>query len=509
MRHLTLAALAATGLAALAPGAEAQTACAALADLRIPNVNLLSATEVRGREGLPDFCSVVGYVRPAINFEIRMPLEGWNGGFYMTGCGGFCGSVLIDAPGFINTPLPGLKRGYAVSTTDSGHWGAGSTDARWAYHNRLAEVDWGDRGIRETAKVSKTVIAAFYGSEAQRSIFQGCSTGGRQANMLAVRDPELFDGIINGAPALDYTGLVATFMAAMVQANTGPDGAQIITPEIVPLIQETVYGQCDGLDGLEDGLIADPSACTVDWSKAMCAPGASGPCLTNAQVATLATWYETGAVTSVGERLYPATIPYGSEPYWWLWLTGNGKGGGNLVPLFNRNFLQFMAFADDPGEGYTAADFDLDTDPQRLGLMASLYNSDDPDLSKFAAAGGKMLTWHGMSDAIVPHGKTEDYYAEVVDAAGGVEAAQAFNRLFLVPGMDHCGLLKGPGPDQSGLDLLTAMEAWLDGQAPETILATKSDADGNAVWTRPVCAWPLQAEPVSGDGTAPEHFECR
>ena len=429
----------------------------------------------------------------------------------MAGCGGFCGQVLSDAGGFINAMNPGLARGYAVATMDGGHWGTGSTDARWALNNRIAEVDWGDRAVRETANTAHTVIAAYYGAEAEPSIFQGCSTGGRQANMLAVRDPGLFDGIINGAPALDYTGLVATYMASLVQQNTAPDGTSIITPDVVPVIQDTVYAQCDGADGLEDGLISDPRRCSIDWSAAACEDGAAdGSCLTPAHLTTLDGWYETGAVTSAGDRLYPATIPYGSEPYWWLWLTGDTSGGGNLVPVFNQNFMQFMAFQNDPGEGYTAADFDLDTDPQRLSLMAGIYNSDDPDLSAFRDAGGVMITWHGWADAIVPPGKTVDYYEQVAATMGGIDAVDDFNRLFMIPGVDHCGILSGPGINQGGIDLLTALERWLDtGDAPDSLLTTHRDADGAVNWTRPVCAYPAEATYTGdGDWTDAANFTC-
>ncbi|MCB9960376.1 MAG: tannase/feruloyl esterase family alpha/beta hydrolase [Rhodospirillaceae bacterium] len=511
MQSAALALAAGLAAAGSAGPAAAQDSCAGLADLRLTDVNVLSATEIPASDDLPAYCSVVGYVRPAINFEIRLPTDGWNGGFYMAGCGGFCGSVLADAPNFINAMNPGLVRGYAVATMDSGHWGTGSTDARWALDNRVAEVDWADRAVRVTAHTAEAVIEAYYGNPPEPSIFQGCSTGGRMANMLAVRDPELFDGIINGAPALDYTGLVATYIAALVQQNTDGDGNPIVTPDVVPLIQETVYGQCDGADGLEDGLISDPRRCDIDWSAAQCpAEGGEGPCLSEAQLATLEGWYETGAVNSAGERLYPATIPYGSEPFWWLWLTGNGAGAGRLVPVFNEQFLQFMAFPQDPGEGYTAMDFDLDTDPARLALMASLYNSDDPDLSAFRDAGGVMITWHGWADAIVPTGKTVDYYEQVIATMGGLDQVQTFNRLFLIPGVDHCGILQGPGIDQNGIDLLTAMENWLDsGTPPDDLMTTRYGADGAAEWTRPVCAYPAEARWIGqGDWHDGGNFTC-
>ena len=481
--------------------------CAGLADLKLEDTNLLSAAVVPASEGLPAYCRVLGYVRPAINFEIRLPTADWNGKFYMAGCGGFCGRLDSDRPGFINAMNSGLARNYAVSTMDSGHWGTGATDGRWAYNNRRAEIDWAYRAVEETARVSKAVIEAYYGTPAAHAYFQGCSTGGRMANMVALRTPEAFDGIISGAPALDYTGLVATFFAAVGQANTDAAGNDIVIPAVVPAIQAAVYEACDGLDGLEDGLIADPRACAFDPEALRCNAGQTEGCLSTEQVATVRAWYA-GARNSAGEQLYPGGIPPGSEPYWWLWLTGDGAGNGRLTPDFNAEFLRFMAFQEDPGEGYTAADFDLDTDPARLDFMAAIYNSDDPDLGAFAAAGGRMLMWHGWADAIVTPYKTVAYYEAVEGVLG--DATGDTVRLFMVPGMDHCGLLPGPGIDQSGFDPLSALERWVEaGESPDSLLATKRDADGTVLWTRPLCPYPQVARyDGSGDPDDAASFAC-
>ncbi len=491
----------------LAGPAAAEDACRALADLRLNDVNMLSAVPVAATEDLPAFCSVRGYVRPAINFEIRLP-EDWNGGFYMAGCGGFCGQLLSDASGFVNAMNHGLRRGYAAATMDGGHWGANSVDARWAYHDRLAEVDWGERAVRATAEVAQAVTTTFYGEAPAPRIFAGCSTGGRQAQMLALRSPGLFDGILNGAPAMDYTGLVASWMASVVQANTDADGGRIIGPGDVALIRDHVLAQCDAADGLEDGLISDPDACTVDWTPIACEAGADAPCLSEAQIDTLTTWTETGAVNSAGDSLYPATVPLGSEPFWGLWLTGFEGGGGALVPVFNQNFLQFMAFRDDPGEAFTSMDYDFDTHPEEVAFMGAIYNADTPDLSAFAEAGGRMITWHGLADAIVPHGKTVAW-AEALRETHG-EDLDAVNRLFLIPGMDHCGIQPGPGITAAGFDPLSAMEAWLDtGAAPDALEITRHDSDGNVDWERPVCAWPARAEhDGSGDWRSADSFAC-
>ena len=175
--------------------------CADLARLRIENTNLLSASVVPAGKDFPEHCRVLGYVRPAINFEIWLPTRSWNGKFYMAGCGGFCRTMETGAR-TVNSPDEGLRRGYAASAMDSGHWGTSGADGRWAWNNRLAEIDWAERAVTETARASKAVIGAFYGRPPRKSYFSGCSNGGRMAAIEAQRHPEDIDGIISGGPSL-------------------------------------------------------------------------------------------------------------------------------------------------------------------------------------------------------------------------------------------------------------------------------------------------------------------
>jgi tannase/feruloyl esterase len=489
--------------------AAAPQDCASLSKLKAEDVNLLSATVVPASGDLPEYCRVLGYVRPAINFEIRMPTAGWNRKFYMAGCGGFCGRLDSDRPGFTNAMNYGLRRSYAVSTMDSGHWGNALFDGRWAYNNRVAEVDWAYRAVSETARVTKTMIKAFYGSAQDKSYFAGCSTGGRMANMEAWKFPDDFDGIISGAPALDYTGLVATFFAWVTQANTGADGKEILSRAKVKLIQNAVYESCDAKDGLKDGLIADPRACDFKPASLQCKGAAGEDCLTAAEVGVLEKWYA-GAKNSKGEQLYPGGIPPGSEPYWPLWLTGNpANSAPSLIPLFGQEFLRYMAFADDPGEHYTIRQFDFDKDPPRLAAMAEIYNSTDPDLTKFKQRGGKLIMYHGWADAIVPPYLTIQYLAEVEKRMGGHVSTQDFLRLFMVPGFDHCGIQSEPGVTETGIDPLTALEDWVEkGKPPESLLMIKKDADGKIQWTRPVCSYPQVAKYTGGDVKDAASFAC-
>lgn len=431
-----------------------------------------SARVIPAAETLPEYCEVRATALPAISIEVRLPLSGWNGNYYQAGCGGFCGILgRADAgSGWINAMRPGLERGYATATSDSGHHGLSVVDAAWADNDPHAERDWGYRSISETHRVAQVMIDAFYTAPSDQAIFQGCSTGGRMAHMAAQRFPEMFDGIISGAPAMNYTDLVGTKMAYLMQANTDAAGNQILKPGKEALIGEAVLAQCDSVDGAEDGLIADPRACSVDLSALQCTGEAGAECLTEAELDVVAKWRQ-GPVNSAGEQLYPGGIPEGSEGFWWLWLTGNADGGGKLVNAFVNNFGAYMAFDQDPGHGWTAADFDMEADPGRMTRSAGLYNADSPDISAFRAAGGKIIVWHGWADAIVTPYKTVDWYEKAAEAAGGEDTLKENVALFMVPGLDHCGILPGPGGlSQNALDPMTPLEAWLaDGTVPDSI----------------------------------------
>src|SRR6187455_2287853 len=168
----------------------AQADCASLVSARVVEGRVTTAVSVPAANGLPAYCRVVVAIKPAINFELRLPIEGWNGKFYMAGCGGFCGKVDADRPGYTNGINHALKRGYAVSSMDSGHEGNAVWDGRWALNNRDAEIDWGHRAAHVTAEASKVIVRAFYGDKARFSYFAGCSTGGRMASMEAWRYPD-------------------------------------------------------------------------------------------------------------------------------------------------------------------------------------------------------------------------------------------------------------------------------------------------------------------------------
>lgn len=506
--------------------------CAALATLSLPLTDALATSVVGATSAqipgqtlnLPAYCRVRAVVRPAIHVEVRLPVDGaWNGRYFQSGCGGLCGDVLTDYPHTFNSSLPGLARGYATATSDTGHAGS-NVDGRWGYDDPQAEEDFAYRSIGATATLAKAVIRQFYAPRSTvPSIFSGCSTGGRLAVKAALKYPNEFNGIVAGAPGLDYPGLVGTAFAWLERTNTGPDGRRVFhagNTDKARLIYQSTLAQCDGLDGVVDGSIADPRRCHTDLSALACGI-ASGPvCLNSTELRTLALWRQ-GAEDRYGRPLYPGGVPEGSEMYWGLWLTGAPAYAAafpnGFVQPIALDFLRYLAFATDPGPAYQLTDFDFDRDPARMAASAALLNADDPDLGAFQKAGGKMLMYHGWADPLVTPYKTVDYFGAVTAKAGGSAAADGFVRLFMIPGLDHCGVQAaanpGPGVDERSIDALGALEHWLfDGSAPDTLaMHAYGTDDSTVIWSRPVCRFPQQTvlKDGAGDWHDPANWTCR
>jgi Tannase and feruloyl esterase len=302
--------------------------------------------------------------------------------------------------------------------------------------------------------------------------------------------------------------------------NTGPDGKQVFAPSKLKLLQDAVYDACDARDGLKDGIISDPRRCDFKPSALQCRAADGVDCLTEAEVGVADKWYG-GPLTSSGKRLYPGGVPFGSEPHWPRWLTGAGNAPP-LMPLFAQDFLRFMAFEPAAGPSFRVTDFDFDKDPQRMGYTARMYNAAtfDPDsgetitgdISAFRQGGGKLIIYHGWADPLVTPQLTVEFYDQLAKKSGGIAATQEFARLFMIPGMDHCGIqTNGPGIADTGIDPLTALEQWVEGgKAPGELIATKTAATaGQTLWRRPVCAFPKVARyKGSGDATDAANFEC-
>jgi feruloyl esterase len=295
----------------------------------------------------------------------------------------------------------------------------------------------------------------------------------------------------------------------IARANTGPDGSNLITAAELPMIEEAVYAACDAADGLEDGLLSDPRTCSFDPATLACNDGETADCLLGPQVDALRKLYA-GPQDSRGQSLHPG-LPYGSEVDWSQWLTGRTADvNDDLWRIVATQYMRYMGLPIDPGESYEITDFDFDTDPARLDFMMSIYGADNPDLDAFRQRGGKLLMWHGWSDASIPPWTSIAYYEAVEQRIGNRQATQDFLRLFLIPGAGHCGQREGAGVTQSGIDPLSALERWVEhDEAPDHLPTTKTDSMGQVLWTRPVCPYPQRAiYRGEGDASDSSSFEC-
>jgi len=432
-----------------------------------------------------------------------MPSTGWNSKFQGVGNGGFAGSItyagLADA----------VRNGYAAASTDTGHQGGG-TDAAWALGHPEKVVDFGHRAIHEMTVTGKAITEAFYGAKPRRSYFSSCSNGGRQALMEAQRYPQDYDGIIAGAPANNWTHLLGLAVSNM-QATAGSATAYIPAAKL-PAIQAAALAACDKSDDVEDGVVENPTACRFDPGTLLCSGAEDNKCLTAAQVKALRKLYD-GMRDAKGRLLYPGYSPSGEadQAGWGPWITGAAPEK-SLMFAFGTGFYKNIVFNDPAWDYKKFTDADFKTAEAKT---ASIMNSTDPNLRRFKARGGKLILYHGWCDAAIPAQAVIDYYRSVQKKMGSKGTAE-FVRLFMVPGMQHCG--GGAGPNTFGQfgvaqgdarsNIAAALEKWVEtGAAPEEIVATKKTS--SAVRTRPLCAYPRVAK-YKGTGSTDEagNFDC-
>ena len=464
-------------------------------------------------ENLPPFCRVAGVLKPSadseIQFEVWLPSADWNGKLQGVGNGGFAGSITYAGL------AAALRRGFAAAGTDTGHAG-GATDAKWALGHHEKVVDFGYRAVHETTDTAKAMIAAFYGNAPKRSYFSSCSNGGREALMEAQRFPADYDGIVAGAPANNWTRLVSSGTWEL-QALVG-DPANYIPAAKLPAIEAAALNACDANDGVKDGVIENPAQCHFDPSVLLCKGADSDSCLTEPQLASLKKIYS-GPMDSKGKPIYMGYSP-GGEPGgngWGGWITGSGPGK-SLQAAFGTNFFKYMVFENPDWDVKTfAVEHDLKVADDKVG---QLLNATDSNLKKFKDRGGKLIVYHGWSDAAIPPTNAIEYYKSVVSKMGAKQT-DAFVRLYMVPGMQHCG--GGPGPSSFGQisevqgdaqhDINRAVEHWVeDGAAPAEIIAAKFKGAGPAsgvVRTRPLCPYPQVAQ-WKGSGSTDDaaNFTC-
>ncbi len=480
-------------LTACEKNVDLEAQCLAMSSEDFPGATIDATAIVSDREDLPGFCQLQGVIDPNIGFEARFPLVDWNGKYYQSGCGGYCGMVMPDKPGFSNTINEALKRGYATVTTDNGHKG-GMGEASWAQGNPEAVDVYAHRGIYLTHAAGTAMTRAFYDTEPEREYFSGCSNGGRMAAIAAQRYPTLFDGILGGGGVLNLSYSGGVYGSWVVRSNTTDDGRRILThrnfaPKL-PALEQAVIGQCDATDGKTDGVISLPRQCKVDVAALPgCDKDAAGQCFTDAEKAVLEKWYQ-GPRTSAGKQLFPG-MPAGSERFWAVWFldTEDRIGGGNQL---GGRYAKYLGFEGGTPDDYTSLDFDFDTDPARLAVTGKLLDALDPDLREFRDAGGKYLMWHGWADPLVLPDQSVDYYESVAKFMGGMDRIMSFYRLFMIPGQGHCWELPSDHPEM--FDPITALDNWVEtGAAPEKIHARARNPQTAVITDAVLCPYPATA----------------
>ena len=510
-RRSLLLIVAAVGLEICPASADTAMPCTELPSAPLAGVRIETAELVVDRDDLGEFCRIRGTIAPDIRFEMRAPHRNWNGRFLLSGCGGYCGELITERKGYSNSINYALKRGYAATTTDSGHRG-NAIDTRWAYDNPALEELFAIEWVPLAAAASRSLLNLLYGREERFAYFAGCSNGGRTAAKIAQEYPDLFDGIASGCGAFDLAKAAIQGVwldRTLVDSN----GDLVLREHKLPRLAEAVRDRCDGLDGLVDGIVSDPFACEFDPAELLCdGAGGDADCLTAAEVDEVRALYD-GARDSSGRHLHPG-LPYGSEHYWGRWLIGPTGSGEPHVKDLGSNYLRYMGFEQDPGPDYHSRDFDLDRDIPRLAHMARLYNATDPDLRGLRAAGTRLLMYHGLADALVVPQESIEYFESVVEEFGSLEAVNEFFRLFLIPGADHCWGVTGYAPDL--FDPLKVLEQWVEeGLVPERIEARQHAAVGERIGfgpllrTRPLCPYPATARYIGeGSPDTAENFIC-
>ncbi len=446
---------------------------------------------------LPEFCRVAALTKPQIHFEVWMPLRGWNGRFEVDGNGGMAGTISYRAM------AAALRRGDAVASTDTGHVAKAGEgfDASWSLNRPDLVADFGYRSLHLTTVYGKLVLQAFYGKTADHSYYVGCSKGGGQGLMEAQRFPADFDGILAGDPANNWTGLYAG-SHLWYSIATLRDTESYIPASKIPLLASAVNKACDAKDGIADGVIDDPRACHFDPAALLCKPGEDEKgCLTAKQVKAVKDIWS-GVHDGDGKLIFPGIVPGGEDGAggWSSWITGAAPRLGTHW----RAAEGFFRYAVYGNEKYDPMDFDYEKDMSALKKVSPMVDAVDADLRPFQRRGGKLILYHGWSDPDISPINTINYYKQVEDKVGDKTAE--FARLFMVPGMQHCG--GGPGPNT--FDGVTALEQWVEkGVAPERIIATHSTL-GKMDMSRPLCAYPEKAV-YDGKGSPKDaaSFACR
>lgn len=493
--------IAAAALSAAGAFAQATPAgCRALAELKLDAVKITAAEHVspgwdfpkspfnafaRRPQARTSFCRVALTIEKEIKVEVWMP-DIWNHRFEGVGNGGLTGAL----------NFPEMARaaaaGFATASTDTGHdTPEGFFDSSWVAGHPDRVENFAHRGHHLMAVTAKKIIAAYYGREPKKNYFTGCSSGGWQGLSEAQRYPEDYDGIVAGAPAINFVRLQAMGFVQAWRARLNPKGE--LPGAKLSLLAKAMVAQCDTSDGIKDGFITDPRLCKFNWAKVQCQAGDKPDCLTRAQIARAKMLYGPQS-TPKGLKLYPGKplgvlaiapieFPAGRDPF--------------------DTVMMIQALKEKPS--WRTASFNPDRDIPPLDKeLGALLNATNPDLSAFKARGGKLLVYHGWADNVLSPTNTLDYVDAVEKKTPGTDG---FLRLFMIPSMGHCS--GGDGPN--AFDSNAAIVDWVEtGAAPDELIAYHTDKDGTISATRPICAEPRVAVyKGTGPADAAASFVCK
>ncbi len=515
VRITTVAACAAAVLMT-ATAANAATGCAELMRIALPGTSatITAAAEVPSGPipaapgaplttgQLPANCRVDGVIGAhmgrdgrayGIRFALAMP-EKWNGRLLYQGGGGLNGSVQAPVGATAAGDTPALARGFAVVSSDSGHEGA-VFDASF-FSDQQAALDFLNQSIGKVMAVARPLVVAHYGKGAAHSYFVGCSTGGREAMISAQRYPNEFDGIVAGSPAMrtNYSNLALAWVTAAFNSAAPRDAqgryqtAQALSDSDRKLVVAGLLKSCDALDGVQDGMIFDTRGCNFDPQMLQCKAEKTDSCLTATQVQAIKKAFA-GPRTGSGRQVYPG----------YAYDTGIGFRGAGIPGLLSGGTIPVAAAPSGAA---------LDVDALAAGAHNAIEMAGDTNawtnLSSFNGHGGKLIFFHGMSDPWFSALDTVDYYQRL-GADNGPGTVSSWSRLFLVPGMGHCG---GGEATLDRFDMLTAIVEWVEaGQAPAQVVATGRAFPGRS---RPLCPYPQHAQyNGSGNSELAENFSCR
>lgn len=410
-------------------------------------------------------CSVRGTLAPKVNFQVLLPLETWTQRYLQIGCGGLCGQITLTSGASAGCKVLN-DGGFVMAATDMGHSGQ---SGEWGLDDQQRR-DFAYRAQHVTAKAGKALIRAFYGQEARYSYLNGCSDGGREGLMEAMRYPDDFDGIVAGAPAMLFQVQNTLHHGWLARANTGADGKPILLSDKLPLLHSAVVAACDKMDGVKDGLISQPAACTFDPASLVCKDGQSGDCLTAAEAEVVDKVYDGPHDAATGASLTPGQQLPGSELNWQGVFVPDSHDQQPFSATIVDPVLRYLAFEPARPEmtldelQFTTATLD------DLRARHPFFDATSPDLSAFEQAGGKLILWHGLADPHISPVNTVDLHKAMLDTMGS-DTVAGFERLYLLPGVSHCSGGEGP----SNLDLLTPIMAWVEGgEAPDAILTTST-----------------------------------